>query len=108
MTNTFTPLDSLASFSFLAKPPPRVVPKNATAVVRLPPATALDPAGHLFVRRSSSGLNTRRPCPCPRVQQPNRSRCRSSRCLCGHGGGIKALALRNAKVIVVGIVGWLL
>jgi hypothetical protein len=33
---------------------------------------------------------------------------RDSRGCRGHGGGIKVLALRNAKVNVVGIVGWLL
>ena len=77
MTDTSAPLNSLALISFSAKTPPRAVPQNATAVVRLPPATALDPAGHSCDQLSSSGLNACRPCPRPCRRQPNQSCCGS-------------------------------
>ncbi len=115
MTDMSAPLNLLASFSFVAKPPPRAVPKNATMVVYLPPATTLDPDARLFdgphrvqtpiililVLARSSRID--RAADCCVVSQRRDGRERR-----GRGGGIKALALRNGKVNVVGIVGWLL
>ncbi len=113
MTNTSAPLDSLASFSFLAKPPPvrsQRMPPRSSACPPPPPLTWQDarsfdgprwgrtPVVLVLVLARSSRID----------RTPDRrvvGRRYDGGGWHGRGVGIKALALRNAKVNVVGIVG---
>ena len=116
MTKASAPLDLLASFSTLAKPPPvrsRRMPPRSSACPLPPPLTRQDarsfngpcwgqtPVVDVLILARGGRIDRavdRRVVGLRRDGGGRR----------GHGGGIKALALRNAKVNVVGIVGWLL
>ena len=116
MTDMSAPLDLLASFSFLAKPPPmrsQRMPPRLSACPLPPPLTRQDACSFngprwgqttvvLVLVLMNGGQIDR-----AEDRRIVGRRCNGGGCH-GHGGGIKALAHRNAKVDVDGIVGWLL
>ncbi len=108
MTNTSAPLNSLASFSFSTKPPPvrsRRTPPQPSACPPPPPLTRQDTCLFDGPRRGQTPvvliLVLARDGRIDRAADRRVvGRRRDGGGRRGHGGGIKALALRNAKVNV--------